>query len=123
MDRFKFRCFFKKSVNLMCEVLEIDFDRELLWVMAICEEKHYGRMKFDDVVLMQCTGEKDIDGDLIYEGDVLESDGGDRATVIFDDCSFSAFDKETGTDVLLYTKCKTIGNIYQNPDLLRTDSV
>lgn len=103
--------------------------------------RYYG---FDDYenrfVLMQYTGLHDKNLIDIYEGDILELDGGAepfKVEVIFSDGAFRAkvpWLKEDYPPLLAYTifedleegkffkDCvivKVIGNIYQNPELLK----
>lgn len=84
-------------------------------------------MEFDkDNVLMQCTGLKDKNGKLIYEGDIvliLEDDipysieyEADRAMFTISseiDRVCANFDNYSGYEL------EVIGNIYENPELLR----
>jgi len=75
-----------------------------------------------DSVLMACTGLKDRNGDLIWEGDVLKAHG----YVIWNDIEYrwSAVDLNWNNqrDVhdldYLTSPFEVIGNIYENPDLL-----
>lgn len=74
------------------------------------------------VKLTQFTGIKDLDGNDIYEGDIVEhEDGSGRGEVIFGDGSFFTrlYDWKMiylGHDL---TRFKVIGNIYENKDLLK----
>lgn len=80
-------------------------------------------------VVMQFTGLKDKNGKEIYEGDILqhEPDGNmpHHYIVVYWDGVMAAyyvkFQNSNGTDLLEgYTKRhKIIGNIYENPELLK----
>lgn len=76
----------------------------------------------DDCVLMQYTGLKDKHGREIYEGDIVSTANGDLS-VKFYDGGFMA-DRDGHFDRLQAHLTKTwevIGNIYENPELLKED--
>lgn len=100
----------------------------------ISNSAYYGKRiawEFDDALLMQCTGLKDKNGKLIYEGDIL---GGIYHGYIeyCEECKcFQLFVKDYGClacegDLHWYelveaeeqNELEVIGNIYQNPELL-----
>jgi uncharacterized phage protein (TIGR01671 family) len=95
----------------------------------------HGQYTQDKNILMQCTGLKDKNGIDIYEGDIIKSEEGDIVEVkqleIFGCDAFlvygyefhSIFFKDGHYDIKLdrfYSENpKIIGNIYQNPELLK----
>ena len=80
-------------------------------------------LKFPKVyTLMQCTGRKDQNGVLIYEGDIVERDNTDgvkRGVVEFSD-SFTVFRATNMSKFSLFERAVVIGNIYENKELLET---
>lgn len=73
-------------------------------------------------VLMQYTGLKDKDGKEIFEGDIVEYRELDRQTgkklrgeIVFRDCRFHIKDR---AGIFQYS-IEVIGNVYQNPELLK----
>jgi len=70
-----------------------------------------------DMPLMQFTGLKDLQGKEIYEGDIVDYGNGRNKVVEFIDgcfciCGITAMPK-------LMTLYPVIGNIYENPELLK----
>lgn len=122
MDRFKFRAWDKKRKELVldaCDIFPFNY---------LCDEKEF--------ILMQCTGLKDKNDKLIYEGDIMEekygyADGSSIiATVMFgehpDDEDYNyhlgfflskIFTCPLNKDVA--NKLEIIGNIYENAELLK----
>lgn len=78
--------------------------------------------------LMQYTGLKDKNGKEIYEGDILKLDSWtSNQQVVFDEGGFCLAGKDTGfTSDIHYIhhagipQATVIGNIYENPELLKT---
>lgn len=115
-DRFKFRAFFRKENRF------IDWDE----MVSDDEFREYFLDGFSDVEkIQQCTGLKDKDGTLIYEGDI-----DDRGFVVEYLVGMSGFylmkngegshlsHEQSVTKELQLKHIKIIGNIYQNPELL-----
>ena len=97
----------------------------------------------EDYIWMQCTGLKDKNGKLIYEGDILQSEEypfknekgyNYAAEVLWDDASATFYyytfrisnnvaGRSTGNTGELneYEDWKVIGNIYENKELLESE--
>ena len=77
-----------------------------------------------DKIPMQCTGSKDKNGKLIYEGDVRKTDDGRLFVVFWNDEILAYCLKQDNKDenICAIGKRKEplniIGNIYENPELL-----
>lgn len=70
--------------------------------------------------LMQFTGLHDKNGVEIYEGDILK-DGDELGVVKYRKASFIAVStlKEWASLISWEARCEVIGNIYENPELLK----
>lgn len=64
----------------------------------------------------QCTGLKDNNGKLIFEGDIVAR-GEDKAVIKYDDETASFYMRWVETETFI-EDCEVIGNIYENPELL-----
>ncbi|MCW0263111.1 YopX family protein [Fusobacterium vincentii] len=127
MREIKFRAWLKEKKE-MIDNARPDF---------FCKQLHYLRgnsaggqdvlgVSTEDIELMQYTGLKDMREKEIYEGDVL-SNGNDEKPykVIFENGSYRAeFEEdfeEYSFDLIdvVAQGCEIIGNIYENPELIR----
>lgn len=133
-DRFKFRVWHKKRKR-MYEVLHLHTETWTNggeWATAkgfniITQQDIHIQIEPKDGVIMQCTGLKDKNGKLIYEGDIVKFKTelfGKPKQIIWDECHYILKDtfiilcdmeiKQFGLEV--------IGNIYENPELLEMDN-
>lgn len=81
--------------------------------------------KHDNCVLMQCTGLKDKNGKLIYEGDIVIRENNPNVLIVtwFPNAAQFVFRSPQVQDKEIYFSpermlCEIIGNIYENPELL-----
>lgn len=75
-----------------------------------------------EVELMQHTGMKDTEGKDIYEGDIVETEDLDNRQVIYFGNSFEMrrMDGNRAENMVWYFKVKVIGNIFENPELIKS---
>lgn len=96
--------------------------------------KHYPAVKLGEYIsktvravgeyyetYMQYTGLKDKNGKEIYEDDVIEEDSGLYYQIIFENGCFGYFNNPTRLceNSIEEYDIKIIGNIYENPELLK----
>ena len=131
-DRFKFRLYDKAIGEMaydVCVGFIKDYGKTDDWV---CADTSYGQITYrgdrlKDIILMQCTGLRDKNGKLIYEGDIVNGHCGVywmKMLVIWDEISASFYFKKLDKKGKLLpfvsdtTFVEIVGNIYENPELL-----
>lgn len=138
-NRFKFRAWEKmeKKFILGC-VMDCSQNNVRIWKQTMQGKGINFDFKTNNVILTQCLGIKDKNGKLIYEGDIIEAPNGNLAEIIWSDktLSFKANVIKLFLDdgIYVYRKDLTlgsiteigdtdtgvvIGNIYENPELLK----
>jgi len=115
--------------EVMREVLKIDFDLKVVWLLKYVNgEKRAYELEFKDIELMQLTGLHDKNGKGIYEGDRMQIQQGYykalrnrdiELEVVFNHGSFVL--KNDKFETPIDTTGEVIGNIYENPELLKED--
>lgn len=122
-DRFRFRAW-SKVYKRMFEVFSFN---ENFVHSAIGDDPVHTH---NQVVLMQCTGLKDKNGKLIYEGDIVKETLYRAGTicdetylaVVHDSCIFRFEPDMVFTDLHYHHhKVEVVGNIYENPELLNKE--
>lgn len=119
MREIKFRVWDEVS-----KTMDYDYSVNTDWGSLSLNELLSGVQYDDDIrkpIFMQYTGLKDKNGKEIYEGDILSFRDG-IAPVEYLFTEFVAMDVTGhGNCNLLDDRCEVIGNIYENPDLLKGD--
>lgn len=121
-DRFNFRIF-KKELNKMVYFSLFDNDDALIFSDSYEESIYY-----EDEGIMQCIGLRDINNKLIYECDIVryfcgtdELVYGKRFSIIERDNKQLSFVLDRRRNIYFndYYDLEVVGNIYQNPELLK----
>ena len=125
-DRFKFRVFIPNKKNLknslmgMFKVHSLHTGTNKAIITSL-----YGNCSIElgNNILMQSTGLKDINGKLIYEGDIVKFKTelfGKPKQIVWDECRYIL----KNTYIILCDmeikqfRLEVIGNVYENPELL-----
>lgn len=137
-DRFRFRVWFTPDYQEpeMIYDAEQTYDNRCQGQGSFYHESFGEILEDKDCVVMQCTGLKDKNGKLIYEGDILGGTYGNLYVHYCDSCKqFELKANDYGCmacegDVHWYelvesedeNELEIIGNIYENPELLEDDN-
>lgn len=121
MRQIKFRAWQKRG-KLMRSVQNISFSAEKITTGDQEYPNRESVLDFNEIVLMQFTGLTDKNGKEIYEGDIVQWGAGVKETVIFRAAKFCIEGIDGYSIPMLKKDCtdfEIIGNIYENPDLLK----
>ena len=124
-DRFRFRIWDKPTSKMFYDVcigfIKDGYLSSYDWVCADIPDGqiNYTGNMLQDIEIMQCTGLKDNNGKLIFEGDIVAR-GEDKAVIKYDDETASFYMRWVETETFI-EDCEVIGNIYENPELLEVD--
>ena len=130
-DRFKFRIWDKIHNRFLCidnqKRIIFDYEDKEIRILEDEENACWLHIPFDECIILQCTGLKDKNGKLIYEGDiVIEHYYNTKETAIkkvFFDEKVIGFAYTDGIEYnqLSITdgdRLQVIGNIYENAELI-----
>ena len=131
-SRFKFRVWDKQnecyaySNNSDVDLLYIETDGNLTYGVYSNNDEDMSYIPESEVIIEQCTGLKDINGKLIYEGDLIKIDA-DVAVIKWSDY-YARFMLESTEDNFDFEttyaeECEVVGNIHENKELLKWQEI
>ena len=114
-DRFKFRYVYENKVY---DVMHLNF---FFGELEVDMYDHIDTYKLNPDNLLQCTGLKDKNGKLIYEGDIVRFYDDTICIIKWDNESgmFCTLDTEGQAMIGVPKYYEVLGNIYENPELAK----
>jgi len=111
----------KDNRYLYTEATDIDYYVDLRGQPIYYKYGEFGLLY--DCVIQRCTGEQDVNGKYIYEGDIIKYGsifcGYDKAVIEFGEGQFKLKNLEKSQlENILSTYITVIGNNLENPELL-----
>lgn len=125
MDRFKFRVWDKNNKKLLKSPYILLYSTTETVTVGI--GKNELCLCYEDCIIQQCTGLKDKNGKLIYEGCIIINGDGRKWEVIWNNDNQAWGLKELNTNhkwsmaAIKIKEYEIIGNIHANKDLLKGD--
>lgn len=122
MREIKFRVWDKENKE-MVSVTTIDFNEGKITEVnteTYCWSNNFENSNLHLIELMQYTSLKDKNGKEIYEGDIINNEGTrQKYEVIFHKGCFCINRSVLGYHIFNENKVEVIGNIYENPELIK----
>ena len=126
-DRFKYRVWDKQddcyaySNNSDVDMLYIETDGELTYGVYSNDYEDMNYIPESEVIIEQCTGLKDKNGNLLYENDIVYDKFNDCYKLIYWDdegCWSLKWEDVCGEPLKYGADFELYGNIHENADLL-----
>jgi len=120
-DRFRFRVWDKEQ-----EIYHYDAEDtyDFMCGSPVIHEEHFSiLMENEKYVLEQCTGLKDKNGNLIYEGDIVDAYDLDRGVVDWVKSQYQIIRCQSKLPIILKSEMfvEIIGNVHENRELLEEE--
>lgn len=119
-DRFKFRVWDKGNEHYVdcADMLYIEPSGEITYACYDGDREDMYYYEQNDVVIEQCTGLRDKNGKLIYEGDIIRVE--DNTCKVEWEEENARYNVSGYGEIayLTYNEIEVIGNIHENPELL-----
>lgn len=126
-SRFRFRVWDKVAQGYNNREYYINMTGGLSRLLPMARANEAGSLSLDNFVIEQCTGRQDINGKLIYEGDILKIKYGRHkvhytatASIHWNGLGFILKEKD-GSCIIRFdlpAVIEVIGNIHENPELM-----
>ena len=117
MREIKFRVWFQNKISLLEDHVYITC---ISGELVVGEEiNDWGFDEYRGAILMQYTGLKDKNGKEIYEGDIVRTDCGTKYVRFIEGIFVATSDSNYSLNQ--FDELEVIGNIYENPEMLKGD--